>query len=177
MNQSYSHSEQVGALAMVCGFAALGGILFGLLDGYTFPKIGRFPGYSIKPLMTKVRIPPLTAMIMMGFIVRNFGGTSVEAYPIELASLVRSCVLGIGMLRAGLSLVFKGKVRLIILLTLGPHLMEATAVAVTAHGLFDMPMSVAYSLGFSIAVVAGALVVPSMIDYSLKGYGHQKKIP
>lgn len=52
----------------------------GALEGFTIPKFGRFQAYTVKPILTKVKIPPIIAMIIMGCIVRNFFGEVVKPY-------------------------------------------------------------------------------------------------
>ena len=56
-------------------------------------------------------------------------------------------------------------------------MIEATVLALVAHGLFEMPIEVSYCLGYSMATVAGAIVVPSMLAFNDKGLGKAKGIP
>lgn len=44
---AYTIGEQVGALAIVVAVAAAAGIAIGLLFGFTFPKVWKFPGYRL----------------------------------------------------------------------------------------------------------------------------------
>lgn len=77
---TYTIGEQIGAIVLVIFLSAVGGMLLSLLAGYKFAKFGCFPGYTLKPLLTKVRIPPIIAMIVVGCVVRNFFGSAVSPY-------------------------------------------------------------------------------------------------
>ena len=97
-----------------------GGLLCNLLEGFKFSGIGKWQGFELKPVLKKVKIPDLIVMILLGFIVRNFGGDTVRAYPPKIAGWCQNLVLGIGAVRAGLSLTFKGKMLIMALLVLVP---------------------------------------------------------
>lgn len=77
VNNQYSVTEQVGALLFIIFISGAFGILLGLMHGYRFPKFWKFPGFRLKPLCTKVSIPPIVGMIAMGCIARNFFGDVV----------------------------------------------------------------------------------------------------
>lgn len=79
-----------------------------------------FKGYVLKPLTKRVYLPPLVAMIIMGFIARNFAGDLSEAYPVKLASWVRNCVVAVLLTRGGMSITFKGKGLIVLLVILVP---------------------------------------------------------
>jgi len=70
--------------------------------------------------MKKVEIPPLVAMILMGFVARNFAGDLSAAYPSKIASWVRNCVGAILMVRGGMAISFKGKGLLLLMIILVP---------------------------------------------------------
>ena len=55
---------------------AASGLIIGMLSGFEIPKIGCFKGLKVKPICTKVNIPPVVVMIAMGCIARNFFGSS-----------------------------------------------------------------------------------------------------
>jgi Kef-type K+ transport system membrane component KefB len=60
--------------------AAVGGAIIGGLSGFTLPAFKPFSGKVVPPLLKFVQIPPLTAMIVMGCIARNFFGDVVKPY-------------------------------------------------------------------------------------------------
>ena len=76
----YTSGEQVGALALVIGLAAAAGLIIGALGGFDIPKIRSFKGLAVPALFSKVTIPPIVAMILMGMFVRNFFGDVIKPY-------------------------------------------------------------------------------------------------
>ncbi len=140
--------------------SAVAGVLLGMLNGYTFPKMKPFNGYVLKPILGKIHIPPIIAMIFMGCIVRNFFGDAVEPYNNAWAQWIRTCCLAILLVRGGMQVTFKGKGLIVLFMTFIPLICEATALALLSLGLFNMPIEVAYSLGFAVSSVAPAIVVP-----------------
>ena len=71
---------------------------------------------------------------------------------------------------------FTGKGIFVALLALIPILCEATAIALVALGVFEMPIEVGFSLGFAVAPVAVAIIVPQVMKWDSLGYGKSKGI-
>lgn len=80
MAKTYTIGEQVGALVLVIFLAAVAGVAFGMVKGFSIPAFGRFKGLTVKPLFTMISIPPIIGMIIMGCIVRNCFGDVVKPY-------------------------------------------------------------------------------------------------
>lgn len=116
----YSDGAQAGALILVVVLSAVAGILIGLLAGYHFPKIGRFPGFHLKPLLTKFKLPPIIGMIVMGCVVRNFFGDVVKPYPTVWAQWLRYCCLAVLLVRGGLQVTFQGKGLIVLFMSFLP---------------------------------------------------------
>lgn len=55
---------------------------------------------------------------------------------------------------------FTGKGILVVFMTFIPLLCEATTHALIGLAVFDMPIEISFSLGFAVASVAPAIVVP-----------------
>jgi len=152
--------------------------LVGLLGGFSFPKFWFFPGYNLRPILQKVSIPPMLAMVLMGFISRNFsGGALTDAYPSNIAIWFRNCVVAVLLTRGGMGISFTGHGFIMVLVIITPQFLEATMIALVGKSLFHMPMSVSYCLGYCVATVAGSLVVPGMLNFLEKGYGKAHGIP
>jgi hypothetical protein len=115
-------------------------------------------------------------MIIMGCIVRNFFGDVVLPYNNAWAQWVRTCCLAVLLVRGGMNVSFAGKGLIVLLMTFIPLMFEATAQALIGLGLFNMPIEVAYSLGFAVASVAPAIVVPQLMRWNELGYGRSKGI-
>ena len=73
------------------------------------PKIGKFKGFKIKPIVRYVTIPPLIGMILLGFIARNYIGGFMHAYPSRWATFIRLICLCMILMRGGLTVSFRGK--------------------------------------------------------------------
>ena len=55
---------------------------------------------------------------------------------------------------------FTGKGILVVLMTFIPMFCEAVTVALIGLRVFDMPIEISFSLGFAVASVAPAVIVP-----------------
>jgi hypothetical protein len=53
---------------------------------------------------------------------------------------------------------------------------EAVTIALVTMALFDMPVEVCFAMGYTIATVAPAIVVPQMMRLNDQGYGKDKGI-
>lgn len=126
MALSYSIGEQIGALALVIILSAVAGVILGMLGGFKIPAIGKFKGITVAPILTKLRIPPIIAMIIMGCVVRNTFGDVVKPYNNDWAQWIRMCCLAILLVRGGLQVSFRGKGLFVLLLTFIPLMFEAT---------------------------------------------------
>lgn len=152
-------------LLVVAFFAALGGLFVKWFSGIKVPGCGKSKGCETKPVCTAVTIPPLIGMIIFGCIARNFFGEWFKVnYNDNWASWVRIICLSVILLRGGLELDFRNKGCTVVGLTLVPQLVEATAVALAARGILDMPWSLCFALGFIIGAVSPAVLVPSCMN-------------
>jgi hypothetical protein len=91
------------SLFVVVIFGTMGNYLFKFMHGFTFPKF-IFKGYTIKPIVKGIMIPPLVGMVLFGFLARNFFGGMFEHYPYTWSSYLRSLCLAIIELRSGFDL-------------------------------------------------------------------------
>ena len=64
--------QQALGLIVVALISGIGGILFAILMGGIELKVGKVGPIKIKPILTKVAIPPLVGMIVFGCLARNF---------------------------------------------------------------------------------------------------------
>ena len=96
-----NYGDAVAAHVILTAFGAVGGYLVKFLHGHTFPKVCCFPGYTIKPCITKFEIPTILGMILFGFIARNYFGDLLDAFPDKWAEYIRSLTLAGLQLRGG----------------------------------------------------------------------------
>lgn len=133
------------------------------------------------------RLPPLLGMLLAGLLLRNLPGEPIRSEHDLLgydfpwwSNKLRSCALAIIMLRAGLGLDL-AKLRKMGLATARlafcPCFAEALTVGLLAAPLLSMPPAWGGTLGFVIAAVSPAVVVPGMLDLQARGYGTKKGVP
>ena len=138
------------------------------------PKVGRFPGLKINPILKNVKIPMLVGMIIFGVIARNCFGPKMHAYPSTWTSYLKYGCYCTLLIRAGLTIESAGRVLTTLLLTLIPQAVEANIDAWLCYSLFKMPRAVAYSLGYLLAAVSPSVTVPALISLTQQGYGSEK---
>uniref|UniRef100_A0A3Q3WQA8 Cation/H+ exchanger transmembrane domain-containing protein n=1 Tax=Mola mola TaxID=94237 RepID=A0A3Q3WQA8_MOLML len=120
-------------------------------------------------------------MLLAGLVLRNVPYVT-EAVVIHTrwSAALRNIALSIILTRAGLGLDPQALRRLkavCVRLAVGPCVVEACIVAVVSHLLLDLPWVWGFILGFVLAAVSPAIVVPSMLLLQREGYGVQKGIP
>ena len=75
-----------------------------------------------------------------------------------------------------MTITFKGKGLVVVLLSILPMFFEATAHALLGMGVFNMPIEVSYAMGFVVSPVAPAIVAVLMLRLTDMGYGVEKGI-
>ena len=128
----------------------------------------------------RVGLPPLLGMLLGGLVVGNLPGAPLAGLPDTWSVGLRLSALAIILLRAGLGLDLAALRRLpgpFLRLAFLPNLFEATTVAVVAMMLLELPLVWGLLLGFVVAAVSPAVVVPSLLDLQARGYGVKKGIP
>ena len=136
-------------------------------------------------LLEKLKLPGLLGMILLGILIGPYGlDLLFPAYAPGTAALLsgelRMIALIIILLRAGLG-IHREAIRKVggiaIRMSFIPCLLEGFAVMALAMWFFDFPPATAGMLGFIIAAVSPAVIVPQMLDLIGKGWGKDKEIP
>ncbi|XP_036446914.1 sodium/hydrogen exchanger 9B2 [Colossoma macropomum] len=187
-----------GFLASAITKGLLGVLLFGVVWSIVGPEC--LPGRNLfglvilflsavcgGKLMGMIRLPslppfpPLLGMLLMGLILRNVPYVTDAVYiDQKWSSSLRSVALAIILTRAGLGLNPAALRRLkavCVRVAVGPCTTEACTVAVVSHFLMGLPWIWGFILGFVLAAVSPAVVVPSMLLLQQAGFGVQKGIP
>ena len=107
-------------------------------------------------------------MLLVGIILKNVPGVDVarDIHP-EWASALRSVALAVILLRAGLGLdpaALRKLSAMVFRLAFSPCLAETLVVAVASHLLLDFPWTWGFMLGFVLAAVSPAVVVPCLLS-------------
>jgi NhaP-type Na+/H+ or K+/H+ antiporter len=157
--------DMLTAYVIIVVMAGTAGALWGLLYGFHFPKIGRFPGYHLTPKIKGIFIPPLVMMLIFGCIARNFFGPKSADYPGSYWSkYITGFSLAILLIRGGLNVKLAGKGLIIALLSTVPQLVEATTAAFITYGLYGYPISICFCLGYTLACISPSIIVPGLIN-------------
>lgn len=109
--------------------------------------------------------------------VRRYIGHDLDP---SISRTLRSICLTVILLMAGLELdpvALWNLSGMVIRATFIPCFVEAIAVAVLSNLLLGFPWTVGFMLGFVLAAVSPAVIIPSLMSLSEKGYGVAKGIP
>ncbi|XP_068204126.1 sodium/hydrogen exchanger 9B2-like isoform X2 [Palaemon carinicauda] len=165
-----------GCLISITGDQALpGGNFFSLIVLYIMAILG---GEAVQLL----GLPSLLGSLLIGIFFRSIPGLNVIGSNIDFqwSATLRGVALVIILIRAGLGLdpvALKKLSFTVIRLAFAPCIVETLATAVAAWLLLGLPWSWGFMLGFILAAVSPAVVVPSLLKLSEEGYGVEKGIP
>lgn len=137
-------------------------------------------GLIFSRLFSKIGLPGLLGMLIVGVLIGPYYLNLIDPGFLGISSDLRVMALIIILLRAGLSL-HRDALRKVgssaLRMTFVPCLFEGLAVMVVAHFILGLPLVVSGMLGFIIAAVSPAVVVPSMLSFIERGMGTVKGIP
>ncbi|XP_022110696.1 sodium/hydrogen exchanger 9B2-like [Acanthaster planci] len=132
-------------------------------------------------LIELVHLPALLGMLLVGFMFKNVPGIQIadDIHP-GWASALRNIALVVILVKAGLGIDAAALRRLSVVcarLATVPCVSEAVTVALVSRGLLGFGWDWAFMLGFVIAAVSPAVVVPSVLELQEKGYGIRRGVP
>ncbi len=140
-------------------------IIFGLIFSRLFKRIG---------------LPELLGMLVLGVIIGPYYLNLIDPGFLGISGDLRVIALIIILLRAGLSL-HRDELRKVgssaVKMSFIPCLMEGLTIMFVANYILGLPLIVAGMLGFIVAAVSPAVVVPSMLSFIERGMGTAKGIP
>ncbi|KAK2899409.1 hypothetical protein Q8A73_012538 [Channa argus] len=157
-----------------------GGNLFGIVILFICSVLGgKLVGMIQLPTLPP--FPPLLGMLLAGLVLRNVPYVTDAVYiNSHWSAALRNIALSIILTRAGLGLDPSALRRLkavCVRVAVGPCMVEASVIAVVSHFLLHLPWVWGFILGFVLAAVSPAVVVPSMLLLQKEGYGVEKGIP
>lgn len=138
--------------------------------------LGFIGGY----LFSKIKIPGLVAMIIVGLIIGPYFLNLIDASILNISAEMRQIALIIILTRSGLNLdlaSLKKIGRPAILMSFIPATLEIIGITIAAHLLLGLSIFEALLLGTVIAAVSPAVVSPRMINLIEKGYGGENEVP
>ena len=148
---------------MATNFALIA--LLGLLSGALFERI---------------KLPGLLGMIIVGGLIGPYGFSLLSEDILRTSGDLRNIALIVILLRAGLGIEKKGIKKVgkpAIKLSFIPGILEGLTIAFLSVQLFDFSFIQGGILGFIIAAVSPAVIVPAMLDLIDRGCGQEKNIP
>ena len=137
-------------------------------------------GYLGGFLFSKIRIPGLVAMIIVGLIIGPYMLNLIDASILNISAELRQIALIIILTRSGFNLdlaSLKKIGRPAILMSFIPATLEIIGIMIFSHLLLDLSLFEGILLGSVIAAVSPAVVSPRMINLIEKGYGSEKAVP
>lgn len=162
-------------------YTLVGAILFlgGMPVLYTLLIIF-FLGLGAKKLFENIKLPGLVGLVLVGVVTGPFVLNLLEPDVLVLSAEIRLLALIIILLRAGLGLdrsVLKRIGSAALKMSAVPGLFEGAAVMLMSRLLLGFGWVQGGILGFIIAAVSPAVVVPSMLELRDRGLGMDKNVP
>jgi len=140
-------------------------ILFALIGSYLFDKVG---------------LPNILGMIAAGIIL---GPSALDVISPEIKELLtefKTVALIVILIRAGLGISKKTLNRIggpAIRMSFIPCIIEGAVVTAIGYWMLELPFYAAGMLGFIIAAVSPAVVVPTMLMLKDQGFGKKNEVP
>ncbi|MEO2565813.1 cation:proton antiporter, partial [Clostridium tertium] len=137
-------------------------------------------GLFIGSIFTKLKLPSLVGMILIGIILGPHMLNLLDSSIIGISYELRQIALVIILTRAGLALDIKDLKKVgipAILMCFIPATLEILGFIILGPKLLNLPILDSAILGTVIAAVSPAVIVPRMLKLMEEGYGTNKSIP
>lgn len=131
-------------------------------------------------LFEKLRLPGLIGLVMLGIVLGPSVLNLIDSTLLSVSAEVQLLALIVILMRAGLGLnrrIIKKIGPVALRMSFLPGLIEGFSIMVLAHFLLDLSIVQAGMLGFIIAAVSPAVVVPEMLKLKQKNFGKKNEIP
>jgi len=131
-------------------------------------------------LFSLVKLPGILGLIVAGVLVGPSGFNVVVPEVSAILKELKTAALIVILIRAGLGInrdTLHKVGRPAINMSFIPGVFEGAMVMLVAHYFFHFSWIEGGMLGFIIAAVSPAVVVPTMLDLKDKGYGRSKEVP
>lgn len=137
-------------------------------------------GLLSSKLFNKFKLPGLLGMIIVGILIGPYGFDLLSQEIIIISADLRKIALIVILLRAGLG-IKKEDIKMVgrpaINMSFIPGILEGFILAYMSMKFFHFTFIQGGILGFMIAAVSPAVIVPSMLDLMEKGIGKEKNVP
>lgn len=128
----------------------------------------------------KLKLPGIIGMLFSGIIIGPYGFNLIDSSILSISAEIRKIALIVILIRAGLGLELNELKKVgfsSFKLSFIPCLFEGLCITFVSHWLLGITYIEAGMLGFIVAAVSPAIVVPFMIKYKEAGYGRKNSIP
>jgi len=137
-------------------------------------------GLLFNKIFTKIKLPGLLGMLILGILIGPYGLDWINVAFLNLSDDLRIIALIIILLRAGFGISMESLRKVgfsAIKLSFIPDIVEGLTVMFVASYLLNLPLVEAGMLGFIIAAVSPAVIVPQMLSFIDRKMGTRKGIP
>jgi solute carrier family 9B (sodium/hydrogen exchanger), member 1/2 len=137
-------------------------------------------GLLANNLFEKIKLPGLLGMLILGIAMGPYGFNMISNEILSISADLRKIALIVILLRAGLGIKREtlNEVGIPALkMSCIPGVFEGLTIMFIASYFLEIPKVEAGMLGFIIAAVSPAVVVPSMLNFMTRGLGQKKGIP
>ena len=137
-------------------------------------------GLLFNKIFDKLQLPGLLGMVILGIMIGPYGFNFINNDILRISSDLRKIALVVILLRAGLGIKREtlNKVGVpAIKMSFIPGLCEGFTIMFVASYLLGLSKVEAGILGFIIAAVSPAVIVPQMLSFIQRRVGHDKGIP
>jgi solute carrier family 9B (sodium/hydrogen exchanger), member 1/2 len=137
-------------------------------------------GLLFNKLFEKIKLPGLLGMLILGIILGPYCLNLIDKAILSISGDLRVIALIIILLRAGFGIHMESLKKVgtsAIKMSFIPDIMEGITVMVVAYYLLGLPLVEAGMLGFVIAAVSPAVIVPQMLSFIKRKMGTKKGIP
>jgi len=137
-------------------------------------------GLLSSKIFNRIKLPGLLGMLIVGIIIGPYCLNLIDKSILDMSGDLRAIALIIVLLRAGFGIHMESLRRVgssAIKMSFIPDIMEGLTVMFVSHYLLGLPLIEAGMLGFIIAAVSPAVIVPQMLSFIKRRMGTKKGIP
>jgi NhaP-type Na+/H+ or K+/H+ antiporter len=137
-------------------------------------------GLLASKLFNRIKLPGLLGMLLLGIVIGPYGFNLIDKAILGISGDLRAIALIIILLRAGFGIHMESlrKVGMsAVKMSFIPDVVEGLTVMFVSHYLLGLPLIEAGMLGFVIAAVSPAVIVPQMLSFIKRRMGTGKGIP
>lgn len=137
-------------------------------------------GLIASKLFKKIKLPGLLGMLILGIIIGPYVLNLIDPAILNISGDLRAIALIIILLRAGFGIHMETLRKVgssAVKMSFIPDIIEGLTVMFVSHYLLGLPLIEAGMLGFIIAAVSPAVIVPQMLSFIKRRMGTKKGIP